>query len=483
MRARLTGPLLPMFDSQWQQRFNALEAEHQDYLSEALALLAEWDHTCLQNPATLRARLQLLISQLDDKLSEQLGAIQHAEPFAELEAAWLGLRSLTELPVNYQRIEIKLLDISWTELSNDLNSAHALKHTQLYNKIGNRELNTLGGHPFNLVVINHQVSMDIDFDANYDDLYTLELLGQLGANCLCPFILSPDSQFLGGDSADWLSDTQRIGKILEGPDYSGWQQLRRSPGARFLGLALPQLQLRGPYREHRSGFIYSEPNRKQPGLWGSAAFAFASTVMREYNRIGWFGFLKSRWQNLNQGALVNLSGKHYQHSPFAQPKPAVRLFGEIVNFYRQQGFLPLGNSSLTDKYFFAGNNSLWRGSGSDIDQVVCQLQTTLMVCRIAHYLKVQIRDLLGSFRTAAECERHLSLWLDNYCSNVVEGDEKTLSRYPLRKGRLQVSEIEGQQGHYRCDVALQPQYQFDHFFGEVLLTTELGQSSSAEALG
>ncbi|MDN3683338.1 hypothetical protein QW180_00665 [Vibrio sinaloensis] len=27
-----------------------------------------------------------------------------------------------------------------------------------------------------------------------------------------------------------------------------------------------------------------------------------------------------------------------------------------------------------------------------------------MSCRIAHYLKVQVREMIGSFNTAAECE-------------------------------------------------------------------------------
>ncbi len=86
----------------------------------------------------------------------------------------------------------------------------------------------------------------------------------------------------------------------------GWQQLRNSVGARFVGLVLPQVKLRDAYENHPIGFVFDEPERDKPGLWGNAAFAFASVIIREYNRINWFGFMKSRWQDKFQGSLLNL---------------------------------------------------------------------------------------------------------------------------------------------------------------------------------
>lgn len=468
-----------MFQNDWQDAFNHLDPQQDDYLHQALTLLSQWDDSCLQDPASLKSGLNRLIASLDEQLSLQLAEVMHQPDFTALEARWRNLHSLVTLPVNYQRVEVKFLDISWREIARDINTANSLKNTRLYNKIGNRELNTMGGKPYGAIVIDHAVSMEMDIDDDYDDLYTLELLGQLGSVCLCPFLLSLADDFFGYPGADWLSDTRRIGKIINGPDYQGWQQLRSSSGAKFVGLVMPQIKLRDAYEHHPIGFVFDEPERDQPGLWGNAAFAFASIVIREYNRINWFGFMKSRWQDKYQGSLVNLPPTASQVSPLSAPQTDVRLFGRIASFYSEQGFIPLAHSTLTDKFYFYGNNSVWKSLSNDTDKVICQLQTTLMVCRIAHYLKVQIRGLIGSIRTAAECELQLSQWLDEYCSNISDGDEQTLARYPLRKSNLKIKEVDGSQGRYSCEVVLQPQYQFDNFFGEVVLATDLGELAEA----
>jgi len=462
-----------MFSSDWHNEFNRLDPQSGDFLSHALELLVEVEPSIVQGPQMLRAGLNRLIAELDRQLSEQVSEIMQQPAFIRLEAGWRGLRSLVTLPVNYQRVRVKLLDISWQELSQDLNTSNSLRRSILYNQIGNRELNTLGGLPFGMVIVNHALSMEMGADDCYDDLYTLELLAQLGALCLCPFMLEPADDFFGGTDAQWLSDIQRIEKILDGPDYTGWQRLRARPESRFIGLAMPKVQLRAAYRDRRIGFIFNERSLPSAGLWGSATFAFASIVIREFNRLSWFGFLKCRWQDRYQGALINLPLSADQCSPLHQPRPQVRLFGNLAGFYADQGFVPVSHSPLTDKYYFNGNNSVWKPDTQDSSQVVCQLQTTLMLCRIAHYLKVQIRSMIGSFQTAAECEAVLSRWLDRYVSNVVSTDEAVLARYPLKKGRVRVKEIEGSGGGYTCEVLVQPQYQFDHFCGEVLLSTDL----------
>ena len=59
------------------------------------------------------------------------------------------------------------------------------------------------------------------------------------------------------------------------------------------------------------------------------------------------------------------------------------------------------------------------------DKVLSLIQTTLICCRVAHYLKVQIRELLGSFVSANECEQHLSKWLSKYVSNVSSANDET----------------------------------------------------------
>ncbi|MDO6524577.1 type VI secretion system contractile sheath large subunit [Motilimonas sp. 1_MG-2023] len=458
----------------WQYKFNHLDSNDQGFLTDALSLVSELFPSALKNQSTFMSFLSRLITTIDQQLSQQLDAILAAPEYKAMAANWLSLHNLTHLPVNYRRAQVKLLDMSWAETSSDLNQSYSIKLSQLYNKIANQELNTLGGHPFGCIVFAHSISMDIDFDSDFDDIYTLELLAKLGESCLCPMIFSPALDFFAAQGADWLSDTQRIDKVLNGPDYLAWQKLRKHSSSRFICLAMPRVKLRQRYKNHGLGFIY---NQGTASLWGSAAFTFAGTILREYHRLNWFGFLKSRWPDKYQGAVINLPEESIATALLKQPEPDVRLFGELANFYAQQGFIPMSLSPLTNKFFFNGNNSIWQAGESDNDKVLTQLQTTLISCRIAHYLKVQVREMIGSFNSAQECETYLTNWIEKLSSNVDYADEATLAKYPLRYAKVTVREAGDEVGALYCDLRLIPQYQFDHFSGEVVLTTDLAEAS------
>ena len=456
----------------WQEMLCDLDPSDPDYLRRALLLIAALDKHLVVSEDLLRAGITCLITELDQRLSEQVSQILHDPSFEALEASWRGVESLTSLPINSQKVRVKIFDSSWDDLSHELNTASSLRRTHLYNLIANRELNTLGGQPFGMVVVDHGVSMDLEND--YDDLYTLELLANLGDLCLCPFVLSVSDDFFGEQGADWLSDTTRIKKILEGPEYADWQRLRSLPSSRFIGLTLPNVKLRDAYQVMTAcGTLIEEQSRSRSGLWGNSAYLFASTAIREFSRISWFGFMKARWQDKYHGALVNVPKQGMGTLATIRPVTDVRMITSMGGFYAEQGFIPLCHSNTTHKYYFKGNHSVWGGGIDESDALMGQLQTTLMICRIAHYLRVQIRAMIGNFQTAEECELFLNNWIERYASNLLNADEATLAKYPLSKGRVKVKEIPGQQGRFTCDVLVQPQYQFDNVCGEVLLSTDL----------
>jgi len=464
-----------MTNPAWLKALNSLNCEDPNYLQNAIELILPFYQENTLTADTFKALLSQLIAQLDLTLSKQMSLIISDDKFQTLEARWQGLKNLVTVPYNKQRIKVKCLDLDWQSVSNDVNLSSSLKRSQLYNKIANNELNTLGGEPFGLIVVDHHVSSQLNDFSDYDDLYTLELLGALGQHCLCPFIMSPDESFFGEADAKWLSDINRVKKVINGPDYSSWQKLRQLTSSRFIGLTLPKLKLRSHYQNYSCGFVFNETSaHKQKGLYGYAHFAFASTLIREFNRISWFGFLKSRWNDRLQGAVVNIPESTVTH-PWNTPQPRVRLFGNIAQFYAKQGFIPLAHSPLTTKYYFMDNHSVWSSQGHTEGNVLSLIQTTLICSRIAHYLKVQIRELLGSFLSANECEQYLSKWLSKYVSNVSSANDETLAKYPLRNASVTVKEADNATGEYFCEVSLQPQYQFDMFAGQILLTTDLAK--------
>lgn len=460
------------FDVEWQEKFLDIDANDGDFLEKALSLVFEINSDALTSKSALINFIANLIACLDSKLSAQMDCIIHDPDFEQLHVNWLGLRGLVTLPINNQRVKVKVLDMHWKEVSYDVNQAYSVKASSLYNKIGNKELNTLGGEPFGCILFTHPIAVDMEFDADYDDLFTIELLSKLGEFTLCPMIFSPNESFFVEPGADWISDVNRIEKIIAGPDFRAWQSLRQKQSCRFIGFVMPLIRMRYQYKNMKVGFIYNESGT---GLWGNAGFAFTTTIMREYHRVNWFGFLKSRWNDKSQGAVINID--HHDSLFIREPQANVVLFGKISTFYAQNGFIPLTKSPLTSKYFFNGNNSIWQSGISDNDKVLTQIQTCLMSCRIAHYLKVQVREMLGSFNTASECERFLTQWIEKFSSNVIYANEETLAKYPLSFAKISVSESQTQPGSFVCTLRIVPQYQYDHFTGEVVLTTELDEAA------
>lgn len=459
-----------MINSNWQTAFNQLDSNEGDFLQKAIEYLV-----CLTgdiaSPSILNSVITRLVAQIDDSVSAQLSYVLHHNDFQHLEANWRSLYHLTLLPLNRNKAKLKLLDMSWNEISNDINQSYSLENTQLYNKIGNNELNTLGGEPFGCICIAYGIAMEIDERTGFDDIYTLELMAKLGEILLCPFILAVDDDFFAGRGTEWLVDTVRVSKILHSEDYQSFQILRRYPCSKFIGLALPKLLVREKYQYHQAGFVFNELNKP---LLTYAVFAFASIVLTEFQRVSWFGFLKARQVNNGYGAVVNIDKTDVIPELIARPKLNIKLNDTKAKFYAEQGFIPLTANYLTEKVYFYGNNSLFNAEKSWEDQVLSQIQITLIACRIAHYLKAQSRNIIASTKNAKECQLYLQKWIGTYASNLATSDEAMLAKYPINSAEVSVTE-QAAQGCYHCILKMVPQYHYDAIAVEVLLTTKIEQ--------
>ena len=223
--------------------------------------------------------------------------------------------------------------------------------------------------------------------------------------------------------------------------------------------------------------MFNEQSALEPGsdtLWGNSAFALAGNILREFCRISWFGFLRSGHDVRSGGAVVNL---------YNEPAISLRVTPALENFYSDNGFVPLASGYLDGQVGIYSNRSVYqppatRDRNSD-ETVISMLQTTLLACRIGHYLKVQIRDKIGSYKSAAECERELNSWLQTYTSNIEHAEEHILARYPLKRSSVKV-DGDADNGRYHCQVSLQPQYQFDFLSSSIVLRTELGAANAKE---
>ncbi|MCZ8487039.1 hypothetical protein O9992_00220 [Vibrio lentus] len=77
--------------------------------------------------------------------------------------------------------------------------------------------------------------------------------------------------------------------------------------------------------------------------------------------MNWIWFLKSRWNDKLQGAVINLPANHYFDSHLHKnPLTDISLFGQLSNFYAQSGFIGQQRSLRGSKFYFNGNNSIWQ---------------------------------------------------------------------------------------------------------------------------
>lgn len=432
------------------------------YDDQALEVIGAFIDGC-KDIGALRSKLGRMITSIDERLSLQLSQVIEAKPFESLEASWRGLEAVVTSVDAGASVKLKIFDLGWKDLSHDMNTASDLRRTVLFKQIRMRELETAGGEPFGIVLIDHGLSMDVDGD--FDDLYTAQLICDLAESCVCPFILGIGEDFFGEADTAWMTDTRRISAVLSSRDYEAWHRLRNRPNARFLGLVFPETLLRGRHQDLDIGFRFHQWPSQSTGLWGNAGYAFLRTVIAEYQRCAWFGFLKLIGETAGMGAvLAKQVGERGRY----------RFTLGTGQFYSEQGFIPLCESGKSHDLYFVGNRSVTDCNDNHVLEVLTQIQSVLIACRVVHYIKVQIRALIGQIKTASECQLLLNNWLDNYCSNVAEAAPDVLARYPLREARVQVNEAAGYDARFSCEIYIRPQYQIDHMISDIKLATEFG---------
>nr|WP_172602578.1 type VI secretion system contractile sheath large subunit [Morganella morganii] len=312
-------------------------------------------------------------------------------------------------------------------------------------------------------VLHHQ--MVFTGSGEYDELYTATRLAELGEVSLCPVITGTDPHFTGDDLHWFSADHNRISRILNSPDYYLWQKLRCHEQARFLYLALPRFLLRYPHKTPHCGFVYQPDNHPGGALWGNAAWLVVMNVICEFERISWFGFLRSYNGSGTQGAIVAPLTGGDALTP-AEIITETDLACEQDNFWAEQGLTACTSLYLSGQYGFFSYYSVWQPPEPRWRQLTI-LPVNLMACRFAHAIRTQIRDKIGNFDSLSACQRSIEKWLKRYVSDVDYGEDAIMADYPLRRAAVVMS---ADPARYQCRICLQPQYQYDISEANVDLT-------------
>jgi type VI secretion system protein ImpC len=228
-----------------------------------------------------------LVGQVDEAISGQMRAIMHHQDFQSLESAWRTLHFLVSRVETDETLKLYLVDISKEELAADLAPANQLQSTGTYRFLVEQSVGVQDAEPWAMLVGGYT------FDQTEKDVALLGRLAQVAQATGAPFLAEAGPHFArcesfaaapGPDDWQWEPDPAVAVR---------WQQLRRSPEAAFIGLALPRFLLRLPYgkdTDPTERFDFEEQlhtGDHEEYLWGNPAAVCACLFAEAFREFGW----------------------------------------------------------------------------------------------------------------------------------------------------------------------------------------------------
>ncbi len=440
------------------------------------------------------ADLVLAVAAIDRLLSRQVDAILHHPMFQALEARWRGLRRLTEQVDHKEgRCKVRVLDVSWKELVRDLGKAIEFDQSALFRKVYSEEFGVAGGEPYAVLVADYEVRHRRSSE-HPDDVGALRALSEVAAASFAPIILSAHASLFGLDAFHELERPLDLEANFRSVEFNAWNSMRKHSDTRFLGLTLPRMLMRLPYRcgsLRADGWVYDEDVSAADGrghLFGSASWAFAEVLIRTFSENGWLAGIRGVERDAETGGILTglVTDWFGTDARGRIPKGAVevQITGEQERELGELGFIALTHCPGTPFAAFYGNQSLHDygravtpHSGVTVEHVNAKLSSMLQymfcVSRFAHYVKVIARDKVGSYTRAEDIEAVLHDWLNDYATSNESASPEDQARYPLREARVEVREVPGRPGVYQTEIHLRPHYQLDQMSSSVKLVTEL----------
>lgn len=443
----------------------------------------------------LAARIDRLITRIDAALTAQVNVILHAPAFRQLEARWRALGQLLDLAGTESGVEIRVLDVDWRTLARNMERASDFDQSHLFRLVYEGEFGMPGGYPFGLLVGDFLVSHRTD-EARGDQVEVLRRLAAVGAAAFCPVILGAAPETLGYDHFGQIDAGADIDPRADREDADlnriRWETLRRAEDTRFLGLVAPGLRLRPALSRYGApradGFTFDEVADRP--LIGNGAFAFAATVMAAFLESGWFAAIRGAYQDIDGGGRVpGVAPADFGtdgHGLSAQSPAEFRPTAAQEEAMVERGLIPLASLYLDTGPVFNANPSLHRPVKYDTAiatrnaRLSAMLQYVLCTSRFAHYLKVIMRDEIGSVADPVSLSTRLSAWLRDYCIGNDDAAQELKAEYPLRDAGVEVRAIAGRPGAYNCTIRLQPHFQLDDISTSFHLVAEAPSHAAAQ---
>lgn len=462
------------------------------------------------------------IAQLDEEINEKLSSdVMHDPNFQTLEATWRGLHYLVSNTETGEMLKLRILDATKDEIRDDLSKAIEFDQSVQFKKIYEEEYGTFGGSPYSMLL------GDYYFEGTQPDLDFLEKMSGVAAAAHAPFIAAADPGLFDLESFAELNNPRDLAKIFGSTMFAKWKSFRDSEDSRYVALCLPRFLLRSPYgtddykqinkdtgeydkdektkepkkeslvgRARADVIDFQEvmplPAKNEKGhtfenkfLWGNAAYLMTERITNAFSLYKWTAAIRG----VEGGGLVEgLPAINFQTN---EGDVAFKCPVEVSITDRREkelsdlGFIALVHRKNTDQAAFFGGQTTQKPKvymdpkATANARLSCSLPYVLAASRFAHYIKVIMRDKVGSFMSRDNVEKFLNSWISNYVLLNDDASQTSKASYPLREARIDVTDIPGKPGCYNATVYLRPHFQLEELTASIRLVAELPPPAAA----
>jgi type VI secretion system protein ImpC len=411
--------------------------------------------------------IDIMIADIDRKLSSQIDEVLHADAFQEMESAWRGLKYLVDKTNFRENTKIEILNVSKEDMLADFEDSPEVAKSGLYRHVYTEEYGQFGGQPIATIIGNY------DFGPGAQDIKLLQYTASVAAMAHAPFIAAASAEMFGVDKFEDVANLKDLKSVFEGPKYAKWNGFRESEDSRYVGLTLPRFMLRLPYGKDNpvKSFDYQEAAEGNTDnySWGNTAFTFAAKLNESFAKYRWTPNIIGPQSG---GAVEDLPIHNYEAMGQTQSKiPTEVLVSDRREFeLAEQGFIALTMRKGSDNAAFFSANSVQKpknfgnsAEGKDAElnyKLGTQLPYMFIINRLAHYIKVLQRENIGSWKTKTELNTELNKWIMQYVADQDNPSAEVRSRRPLRKASITVEDVAGEPGWYSVAMAVQPHFKY-----------------------
>ncbi|WP_413111690.1 type VI secretion system contractile sheath large subunit [Thaumasiovibrio sp. DFM-14] len=428
--------------------------------------------------------IDMMISEIDQKMSKQVDEILHVKELQDLESSWRGLKYLVDHTDFRENIQIEMISVKQSELLDDFEDAPEVVKSGLYKQIYTREYGQFGGKPVGAIICDYQ------FTPASPDVKLMEYMSNVGAMSHAPVISSVGPKFFGVSSYEELPNLKDLKAIFEGPQYTKWRGFREHEDARYLGLTTSRFMLRSPYSVDDNPIKAFDYNENVSGnhndyLWGNSAYALASRITESFAKYRWCPNIIGPQSG---GAVHDLPVHNFESMGQIETKISTEvLISDRREFeLAEEGFIALTMRKGSDNAAFFSANSVQKakvfpntpeGKNAEMNyKLGIQLPYMFIINRLAHYIKVLQREQIGSWKERGDLEAELNKWIRQYVSDQENPPAEVRGRRPLRAAKLEVTDVEGDPGWYRVALSVRPHFKYMGASFDLSLVGKLDQN-------